>query len=312
MISKTKQYVCVIGGANIDLQGSSDNALLLNDSNPGEISMSSGGVGRNIAENIARLSIPTKIFSYVGSDAMGNFLIESTQKANVDTSYINRHPSLPTSQYLSVLDDNNDMLVSISDMRIINEMSVDDIKRHSSTLNQSSVIVIDTNVPIDVIEYVTEEFSHIPLFLDTVSIAKSSKIIHLIGKFHTVKPNRLESELITGIKITDESSMLKAAKNLFDRGCKQIFITLGEDGVFYFDGKDYGKYTQEKIDVVSANGAGDAFVAGMVYGFLKLSCIQETVKYASTAALIALKSKNTISNELSVENIEHLLKEHKK
>ena len=312
MISKTKQYVCVIGGANIDLQGSSDNALLLNDSNPGEISMSSGGVGRNIAENIARLSIPTKIFSYVGSDAMGNFLIESTQKANVDTTYINRHPSLPTSQYLSVLDDNNDMLVSISDMRIINEMSVDDIKSHGSTLNQSSVIVIDTNVPIDVIEYVTEEFSHIPLFLDTVSIAKSSKIIHLIGKFHTVKPNRLESELITGIKITDESSMLKAAKNLFDRGCKQIFITLGEDGVFYFDGKDYGKYIQEKIDVVSANGAGDAFVAGMVYGFLKLNCIQETVKYASTAALIALKSKNTISNELSVENIEHLLKEDKK
>jgi len=65
MISKTKQHVCVIVGANIDLQGSSDNALLLNDSNPGEISMSSGGVGINIAENIARLSIPTKIFSYV-------------------------------------------------------------------------------------------------------------------------------------------------------------------------------------------------------------------------------------------------------
>ena len=309
MISKTKQYVCVIGGANIDLQGSSDNPLLLNDSNPGEISMSSGGVGRNIAENMSRLGIPTKIFSYVGSDALGNFLIESTQKANVDTSYINRHPTLPTSQYLSVLDDKNDMLVSISDMRIINEMTVDDIKSHGNTLNQSSVIVIDTNIPIDVIEYVTEEFSHIPLFLDTVSIAKSSKIIHLIGKFHTVKPNRLESELITGIKITDESSMIKAAKNLFDRGCKQIFITLGEEGVFYYDGKDYGMFNQKKIDVVSANGAGDAFVAGIVYGFLKLNSIKETVKYASVAAMIALRSKNTISNQLTVENIKLLLKE---
>ena len=309
MISLTKQYVCVIGGANIDLQGSSDNPLLLKDSNPGEISMSSGGVGRNIAENIARLSIPTKIFSYVGSDALGNFLIESTQKANVDTSYINRHPTLPTSQYLSVLDDKNDMLVSISDMRIINEMTVDDIKSHGNTLNQSSVIVIDTNIPIDVIEYVTKEFSHIPLFLDTVSIAKASKIIHLIGKFHTVKPNRLESELITGIKITDESSMIKAAKILFDRGCKQIFITLGEEGVFYYDGKDYGMFNQKKIDVVSANGAGDAFVAGIVYGFLKLNSIKETVKYASVAAMIALKSKNTISNQLTVENIKLLLKE---
>ena len=128
MTPKQKHYVFVIGGANIDLQGSSDNPLLLKDSNPGEISMSSGGVGRNIAENMSRLRIPTKIFSYVGSDALGNFLIESTQKANVDTSYINRHPTLPTSQYLSVLDDNNDMLVSISDKRIINEMSIDDIR----------------------------------------------------------------------------------------------------------------------------------------------------------------------------------------
>ena len=52
------------------------------------------------------------------------------------------------------LDDNNDMLVSISDMRIINEMSIEDIKGFSNTLNQSSVIVIDTNIPSRVIEYI--------------------------------------------------------------------------------------------------------------------------------------------------------------
>ncbi len=307
-----EKYICIIGGANIDLQGSSDNPLLLKDSNPGEISMSPGGVGRNIAENASRLSIPTKIFSYVGSDALGDFLIEASQRANVDVSYIKKHKSLPTSQYLTVLDDNNDMLVSISDMRIIEEMTIVDIRTHSNVLSQSSVIVIDTNIPIDVIEYVTNEFSHIPLFLDTVSIAKASKIKHLIGKFHTVKPNRLESELITGVKITDESSMLKASKILFNKGCRQIFITLGEEGVFYYDGKDYGRYIQKKINVVSANGAGDAFVAGMIYGFLNLNSIKETVKYASAAASIVLKTKNTISSELTLKNIEILLKEDKK
>ena len=91
-----EKYICIIGGANIDLQGSSDNPLLLKDSNPGEISMSPGGVGRNIAENASRLSIPTKIFSYVGSDALGDFLIEASQRANVDVSYIKKHKSLPT------------------------------------------------------------------------------------------------------------------------------------------------------------------------------------------------------------------------
>ena len=237
-LTQVESYVSVIGGANVDLQGSSDNKLALNDSNPGEISMSTGGVGRNIAENLARISVSSKIFSYVGSDALGDFLIEETQKANVDTSYIKKHITLPTSQYLSILDDNKDMLVSISDMRIINEMSIDDIKSFSNVLNQSSVIVIDTNIPTKVIKYITDEFSHLPLFLDPVSISKASKIVDIIGKFHTVKPNRLEAELITGIQIKDETSMLKAAKELFNRGCKQIFITLGRDGVFYYDGND--------------------------------------------------------------------------
>jgi len=310
-VTQSEPYVSVIGGSNIDLQGSSDNPLVLNDSNPGEISMSAGGVGRNIAENLSRISIATKMFSYVGADALGEFLIEKTQSANVDTSFIKKHSTLPTSQYLSVLDDNNDMLVSISDMRIISEMSIEDLKSCSNTLNQSSVIVIDTNIPTKVIQYITDEYSHIPLFLDPVSIAKTSKIINIIGKFHTVKPNRLEAELITGIKITDKQSMLKAAQNIFNRGCKQIFITLGKEGVFYSDGIEHGHYCQRSIEVNSGNGAGDAFVAGIVYGFLKLNSIKKTAEYASAAAAIALKSKNTISDDISPRNIELILKESK-
>jgi pseudouridine kinase len=310
-VTQSEPYVSVIGGSNIDLQGSADNPLLLNDSNPGEISMSAGGVGRNIAENLSRISIATKMFSYVGADALGQFLIEKTQIANVDTSFIKKHSTLPTSQYLSVLDDNNDMLVSISDMRIINEMSIEDIKSCSNALNQSSVIVIDTNIPTKVIEYITDEYRHIPLFLDPVSIAKTSKIINIIGKFHTVKPNRLEAELITGIKINNKQSMLKAAQNILNRGCKQIFITLGKEGVFYYDGIEHGHHCQRNIEVKSGNGAGDAFVAGIVYGFLKLNSIKKTAEYASATAAIALKSKNTISDDLSAKNIELILKENK-
>jgi pseudouridine kinase len=308
-VTHSELYVSIIGGSNVDIQGSTDSSLILHDSNPGEISMSAGGVGRNIAENLSRISIPTKIFSYVGADALGDFLVEETQRANVDTSYIKKHTTIPTSQYLSVLDDNNDILISISDMRIIDQMSIEDIKSYNNTISQSSVIVVDTNIPTKVIKYIANEYGHMPLFLDPVSIAKTSKIIDIIGKFHTIKPNRLEAELITGIKITNPKSMLEAAQNLFDRGCRQIFITLGKEGVFYYDGVDYGHYYQKPMEVNSTNGAGDAFVAGTVYGFLKLNSIKETAKFASSAASIALQSKNTINNSLSEKNIKSMLKE---
>ena len=302
-------FVSVIGGLNIDLQGSSVNPLVFNDSNPGEIVMSAGGVGRNIAENISKLSIHSKILSYVGNDALGDFVVNKSSLSGVDTSFIKKHSHLPTSQYLSVLDDNNDMLVSISDMRIIEEMTIQDIDKWNLTIEQSSAIVVDTNIPIPVIEYLTDKYSNIPLFLDPVSFAKTSKILKLIGRFHTVKPNRLETELISGVKITDNDSMLKAAKIIFDMGCKQIFITLGEDGVFYYDGENFGQYLHKGVNMISANGAGDAFTAGVVYGFLKLNGIKETAEFASAAAVIALRSANTISDDLSEERVKLLLKE---
>jgi pseudouridine kinase len=302
-------FVSVIGGLNIDLQGSSVNPLVFNDSNPGEIVMSAGGVGRNIAENISKLNINSKILSYVGNDALGDFVVNKSSLSGVDTSFIKKHSHLPTSQYLSVLDDNNDMLVSISDMRIIEEMTIQDINKWNLTIEQSSAIVVDTNIPIPVIEYLTDKYSNIPLFLDPVSFAKTSKILKLIGKFHTVKPNRLETELISGVKITDNDSMLKAAKIIFDMGCKQIFITLGEDGVFYYDGENFGQYLHKGVNMISANGAGDAFTAGVVYGFLKLNGIKETAEFASAAAVIALRSANTISDDLSEERVKLLLKE---
>ena len=302
-------FVSVIGGLNIDLQGSSVNPLVFNDSNPGEIVMSAGGVGRNIAENISKLNIHSKILSYVGNDALGDFVVNKSSLSGVDTSFIKKHSHLPTSQYLSVLDDNNDMLVSISDMRIIEEMTIQDIDKWNLTIEQSSAIVVDTNIPIPVIEYLTDKYSNIPLFLDPVSFAKTSKILKLIGRFHTVKPNRLETELISGVKITDNDSMLKAAKIIFDMGCKQIFITLGEDGVFYYDGENFGQYLHKGVNMISATGAGDAFTAGVVYGFLKLNGIKETAEFASAAAVIALRSANTISDDLSEERVKLLLKE---
>ena len=309
--TSVKPFVCVIGGLNIDLQGSSDRPLVFNDSNPGEIAMSAGGVGRNIAENIAKLNIHSKILSYVGADPLGEFVIEKSEKSGVDTSLLKKDNHLPTSQYLSLLDDNNDMLVSISDMRIIDEMTIQDIDNWDEVISKSSVIIVDANIPILVIEYITNKYSKIPLFLDPVSYAKTSKIIKLIGRFHTVKPNRLEAELISGLKIIDKDSMLKSAKIIFNMGCKQIFITLGSEGVFYYDGNDYGQYLFEGADVISANGAGDAFTAGVVYGFLKLKSIKESAKFASAAAVIALRSLNTISDEMSEERVKLLLKEEK-
>ena len=73
-------YAVVIGGANMDICGCSHDNLRIGDSNPGKVRTSAGGVGRNIAENLARLGTDTRLLSAVGNDQYGHHLLEVSQR----------------------------------------------------------------------------------------------------------------------------------------------------------------------------------------------------------------------------------------
>ena len=75
----------MVGGANIDIEGRLHGQLLFADSNPGKTSRSPGGVGRNIAENLARLEIPTRLITALGRDHNGTWLHDETVSAGVDS-----------------------------------------------------------------------------------------------------------------------------------------------------------------------------------------------------------------------------------
>ena len=78
------RFVLVLGGANMDISGSTTQALVLSDSNPGRIRCAPGGVARNVAENLARLGNTTRLLTAVGDDLYGRSLLDTTRHAGVD------------------------------------------------------------------------------------------------------------------------------------------------------------------------------------------------------------------------------------
>ena len=68
--------ITIVGGINIDIEGSPFKPLVPEDSNPGKIRMSFGGVGRNIAENVVRSGGSTAMISVVGEDHMGQSAVQ--------------------------------------------------------------------------------------------------------------------------------------------------------------------------------------------------------------------------------------------
>jgi len=302
-------YIAVIGGANIDIQGFPYDKMNFRDSNPGKIKISLGGVGRNIAENLVKLGVNVKLISVIGSDPYGLKILQEANKIGLDMEDSLILEGEATSIYLSMLDQSGDMIAAISYMDIYENMTVEFIKEKKKVIDNSKLCIIDTNISKEVIEFILMNHKKIDFFLDTVSTAKAKKVKDLIGYFHTIKPNRIEAELLTGIEINDEDDLKRASEYFLRKGVKRVFISLGEKGVFYCDENNMSNIKIPKIKPVNATGAGDAFMAAIAYGHYYNINIEETVRMAIAASIIAISHENTINPDMSLENIKLKMKE---
>lgn len=301
-------YILVIGGANIDIEGYPLGALKMKDSNPGVVKRSFGGVGRNIAENLARVGIKTRLITLVGEDSSGRELLKYSVECGIDISGSERVEDASTSTYLSILGTEKDMEVAISHMDIMDRLDVDFIKKRHSLIKGAKVCVLDTNLPKETIEYLLNNFDT-PFAIDTVSLEKSRKIEGLYNKIDTLKPNLLEAEAISGVKIEQDRDVERAAELILEKGINNLFISLGSKGVYYASKEYKGYLYPPKVDVVSSTGAGDAFIAGVLSAQIEDKNVIDQGMQGIAMSVCALKSEKNISENLNYNKMIEELEE---
>ena len=308
-ILRKENYVTVIGGSNMDIQGFPNNSLVMYDSNPGKVDISMGGVGRNIAENLSRLNVNTKLISAIGNDLYGNTILSECKNLNIDVNDCLVSDEYSTSIYVSILNNSKDMQLAISHMDIIEKLDESFIHSKHKSIDDSKAIVIDTNLSNEAIDFITRTYSHLPIFVDTVSTAKCLKIKDILDRFEGIKLNKYEAETLSGIKIENLDDVKKSCEFFINKGIKNVFITLGGDGVYCANTDKAVHIPGVKINIINATGAGDAFMSGIMYGFMNDLDLEETAKFSVGASILALSHKNTINPNLSVDLINQTIKE---
>ena len=305
-IVATAPYAVVVGGVNMDIGGASYRPLVAADSNPGRVRMSLGGVGRNIAHNMALLGVDTRMLTAFGDDLYAQKIAASCGELGIDISRSLQVPGGATSTYLFIADENGDMALAMSDMDIYRHLTPAFLASRAPLLNNAQVVVMDTNIPAESIAWVAENIN-LPIFVDPVSTTKAEKLRPILGRLHTLKPNRLEAELLSGVAITDEGSLNRAADALLDTGLRRVFISLGGDGVFAadHDGRCHLPCLPGKM--VNTTGCGDAFMAAIVWAYLEGTGLEETAKAGLAAAAIAMESAETINPGMSAEALRRRL-----
>lgn len=309
MEKSNEGYALVLGASIVDIFGFCTSKYRECNSTPGSVKMSFGGVCRNIAENMARVDVNTKFISILGDDEKGRNMLEHSKVMgyNMEESLILKDGTTPT--YLAILDEKGEMVSAVVDMESINRISPEFIDSKAEIIENAEYTFLDADNP-EILEYILTKFKGKTKFvLDPVSACKAANIRNLIKHFHTIKPNRYEAEVLSGIIIRNDHDLKTVAQYFHDLGVENVFISLDEDGIYFSNGKEAGKFKANNVPVKNVTGAGDSFVAGLAYGYMNKLSLDDTVTFAIAMATITIAHEETIHPKMGLEFVEETIKQ---
>ena len=293
-VSADRPYVVVVGGANVDICGRAWDPLVPEDSNPGLVSMSIGGVGRNIAHNLGLLGADVRMLTACGDDLNGQRLCAASTEAGIDMSHVLKLRDERTSTYLYITGPDGDMALAVSDMTICERISPSYLADNRELLENARAVVCDANIPAESLAWLAENCSA-PLFCDPVSTVKAEKLRPHLGRIHTLKPNRIEAELLSGIPIHNEADLERAAETLLAMGIRRVFISLGGDGIYAASWKESCWMEPLPCRMVNTTGCGDSVMAAIVWAYLEELSLADSARAGLAAGSITIETPETIS-----------------
>ena len=303
-VLRSGSYAVVVGGVNVDIGGKSHAPLVAADSNPGTVKISLGGVGRNIAHNLSLLGTDVRMLTAFGDDVNGQRVSASCAELGIDISHARRIAGGTTSTYLYLTDEKGEMALAVSDMEICKEITPAYLAGNLGLLQNAQVVIADANIPAESITYLAENCTA-PLFCDPVSTTKAEKLRPILNRIHTLKPNKLEAELLSDVKIETKEDVEKAADKLLELGVHRLFISLGGDGVYAAMGSERLWLPNLPGHMVNTTGCGDAFMAAIGWAYLEGMNLKETALAGLAAGSIAMESAETINPAMSATAIKN-------
>jgi ribokinase len=302
-----KQGVLVIGSSNLDLVVTAKRFP-----NPGEtifgkkFEMFPGGKGANQAVCAARLGCRTTFIGKMGNDDFREKLSSILIEAGVDIKNLLVDSNEHTGTALITVDDtgqNQIIVISGSNMKL----SPKDIEQKSALFSAATVVLAQLEIPIETVVQVAELASknHALFILNPAPAASLPERLFPLIDFIT--PNENELELLSGIKIVDDSSIKHASEKLMQKGVRNIIVTLGKRGAMLVNHSCAKLFPAKKVKVVDSTAAGDAFNGAFASSISDGHSIEESIEFANKVASISVTRMGAQSSMPFLNEIKDLL-----
>jgi pseudouridine kinase len=296
--------VACIGAAHIDRKATASGPVVPGSSNPVTMRVGAGGVARNVAENLARLGLSVTMVSRVGDDREGKAVLDGLMEAGVGTSLCTQSATAPTATYTALLDKAGELVIGLADMGIYDELTVEILEPLLPRLERIPVWFIDCNLPAESLRFLLR---HKPegctVYVDCVSVAKAARLQGILRGIDTLFANGDEASYLSHVPIRAPLDVCEAGYRLMGAGVGSVVITRGQEGAFVASPFDYDFFLPPPVDVNEVTGAGDALIAGVIFGRIGGHAMDEAMKLGLACAAWAVEAAETVNPSLSADMV---------
>ena len=287
-MANNSKKITVIGSCNTDMVIRSERLP-----RPGEtviggvFMMNPGGKGANQAVAASRAGGDVTFVTKVGNDLFGEKSAEMYKTEGLNVDYIFTDPANPSGIGMIFVDAKGENCISVAS-GANGTLGTSEIESARDAIESSYLILMQLEIPAESVAKAARIASEkgVKVVLNPAPAQTLSP--ELLRFVDIIIPNETEAEILTGIKVTDETSAESAARKLGESGIRTVIVTLGSKGALIKDGDNIVKVDAVPVIPVDTTAAGDTFCGAFCVGLSEGKSVIDSVRFGCKAAAISV------------------------
>jgi len=253
----------------------------------GKFLLNPGGKGANQAVAATRLGGKVTFVGKRGNDLFGNQTVGLLMREGIDTEYFLKDPENPSGVALITVNSEGENMIVVAPGANAN-LRPEDLPGEIFECGRFAILLLQLEIPVETDLFAAKAATKcgIKTILNPAPAQKLPE--ELLENVWALTPNEIEAETLTGIAIHDLASCGKAASALYNKGVKNIIITLGETGAFVKSESFTGLVPGIRVDAIDTTAAGDVFNGALAVALAEGKELKDAVKFANRAASISV------------------------
>jgi sugar/nucleoside kinase (ribokinase family) len=250
----------------------------------GDFLLAPGGCAANTAIVLSRLGVDAAVAGKVGEDVFGDFLEEDLRRRGIDTRGLGRSSTHVTSKTvaLTVIGEDRRFVHALGANADFGAADIEPFLAGAKAFYVGGYFVLpglDGRALGDL--YASARAAGARTVLD-VAVPSGDRAFSLdlladvLPHVDVFVPNEDEARALTG-----EADAEGQVRRLREAGAAGVVVTMGPEGALLVDGERSLRVQAPKVEVVDPSGAGDAFSAGLIAGYLEGWDVERSLRFAS-------------------------------